>query len=250
MGTIDFSFLPGNKSRPKTKCNLTFIPGFFSSINFFIPYGNIFLEEEKNWWGGRDPHLTDRAAASEAAAAISASRAANAASSASLFFSPAAALTSRSRAFMRAFLSACTTKHGGGAAAAAQHYCPQPHNTSGSSSSGGGKCLRVVWGHMQQGSQNPWPGTGHTCKEVQAQKGQHGYGNGVMKIWSVRACQKQHQPRRHQVREVPSHACNLMQPDAAIKNTPFLLPAPPPSRRSRGWAPPQCQSPTGLAERP
>ena len=45
MGTINFSFLPGNKSRPKTKCNLTFIPGFFSSINFFIPYGNIFLKK-------------------------------------------------------------------------------------------------------------------------------------------------------------------------------------------------------------
>ena len=45
MGTINFSFLPGNKSRPKTKCNLTFIPSFFSSINFFIPYGNIFLKK-------------------------------------------------------------------------------------------------------------------------------------------------------------------------------------------------------------
>ena len=47
MGTINFSFLPGNKSRPKTKCNLTFFPGFFSSIKCFIPYGNIFLK--KNW---------------------------------------------------------------------------------------------------------------------------------------------------------------------------------------------------------
>ena len=46
MGTINFSFLPGNKSRPKTKCNLTFIPGFFSSIDFFIPYGNIFLKKK------------------------------------------------------------------------------------------------------------------------------------------------------------------------------------------------------------
>ena len=46
MGTINFSYLPGNKSRPKTKCNLTFIPGFFSSINFFIPYGNIFLKKK------------------------------------------------------------------------------------------------------------------------------------------------------------------------------------------------------------
>ena len=46
MGTINFSFLPGNKSRPKTKCNFTFIPGFFSSINFVIPYGNIFLKKK------------------------------------------------------------------------------------------------------------------------------------------------------------------------------------------------------------
>ena len=46
MGTIYFSFLPGNKSRPKTKCNFTFIPGFFPSINFFIPYGNIFLKKK------------------------------------------------------------------------------------------------------------------------------------------------------------------------------------------------------------
>ena len=46
MGTINFSFLPGNKSRPKTKCNLTFIPGFFSSIFIYIPYGNIFLEKK------------------------------------------------------------------------------------------------------------------------------------------------------------------------------------------------------------
>ena len=42
----DNSFLPGNKSRPKTNSNLTFIPGFFSSINFFIPYGNIFLKKK------------------------------------------------------------------------------------------------------------------------------------------------------------------------------------------------------------
>ena len=62
MGTINFSFLPGNKSRPKTKCNLTFIPGFFSSINFilFIPYGNIFLKKKKTGSGvglGRLPGL-------------------------------------------------------------------------------------------------------------------------------------------------------------------------------------------------
>ena len=46
MGTIKFSFLPGNKSRPKTKCNLTFISWLFSSIFFFIPYGNIFLKKK------------------------------------------------------------------------------------------------------------------------------------------------------------------------------------------------------------
>ena len=35
MRTIIFSFLTGNKSRPKTKCNLTFIPGFFQHYFFY-----------------------------------------------------------------------------------------------------------------------------------------------------------------------------------------------------------------------
>ena len=41
MGTLIFSFLTGNKSRPQFKCNLTYIPGFFSGIIFFIPNRNI-----------------------------------------------------------------------------------------------------------------------------------------------------------------------------------------------------------------
>ena len=45
MGTLIFSFLIGNKSRPQFKCNLTYIPGFFSGINFFIPNRNIFLKK-------------------------------------------------------------------------------------------------------------------------------------------------------------------------------------------------------------
>ena len=46
MGTLQFSFLPGNKSIPKSKCNLTFIPGLFADINCFFPQGNIFPKKK------------------------------------------------------------------------------------------------------------------------------------------------------------------------------------------------------------
>ena len=45
-GTDFFSFQTGNKSIPQSKCNLTYIPGLFSGIEFFIPNRNIFLEKK------------------------------------------------------------------------------------------------------------------------------------------------------------------------------------------------------------
>ena len=50
MGILNFSFLTGNKSRPQFKCNLTYIPGFFSGIKFFIPNRNIFLKKNHCVW--------------------------------------------------------------------------------------------------------------------------------------------------------------------------------------------------------
>ena len=48
MGTLIFSFLTGNKSRPQFKRNLTYIPGFFSGIFFLFQIG--IYSWKKNHW--------------------------------------------------------------------------------------------------------------------------------------------------------------------------------------------------------